>query len=47
MSLVAYVAKDGLVCHQWGMPGPGSGSALVGEQGRVRVLGALGMAFEM
>jgi hypothetical protein len=29
------------------MPGPGSGSALVGEQGRVRVLGALGIAFEM
>jgi hypothetical protein len=48
VSLVAYVAEDGLVDHQWeerplvlqrsysliqGMPGPGSGSSWVGEQG--------------
>jgi hypothetical protein len=49
MYLVAYVAEDGLVGHQWeekpwswedhvpqyrGMPGPGSGSGWVGEQGK-------------
>ena len=56
MSLVAYVAEDGLVSHQWeektlvlgrsyapvqaqyrGMPGSGSGSGWVGEQGGERV----------
>ena len=52
MYLVAYVAEDGLVVHQWeespwsyedhmpqyrGMPGPGSGSGWVGEQGEGRV----------
>ena len=30
-----------------GMPGPGSRSGCVGEQGRGRVQGALGIAFEM
>ena len=39
MSLVAYVAEDGLVGHQWepqyrGIPATGSGSGWVGEQGR-------------
>jgi hypothetical protein len=42
MALAAYVAEDGLVSHQWeerplvhyrGMPGPGSRSGWVGEQG--------------
>jgi hypothetical protein len=43
MSLAAYVAKDGLISHQWeeflgipqyrGMPGPGSRCWWVGEQG--------------
>jgi hypothetical protein len=52
VSLVVYVAEDGLVGHQWderplvlqrlyakyrGMPGPGSRSGLVGEQGGGRV----------
>jgi hypothetical protein len=51
MSLVAYVAEDGLVSHQWeerllgycedhmpqyrGIPGPGSGSGWIEEQGRM------------
>jgi hypothetical protein len=56
VSLVAYVAEDGLVGHQWeerplvlrrlyayymyrGMPGPGSGSKWVGEQGRGEIIG--------
>jgi hypothetical protein len=30
-----------------GMPGPRRGSGWVGEQGRERVVGTLGIAFEM
>ena len=62
VSLVVYVAEDGLVGHYgmkgpWScedqmpqyrrMPGPGSLSGWVGEQGGGTVQGALGITFEM
>ena len=57
VSLVAYVAEDVLVSHQWeerllglpqfrGMSGPGSRSEWVGEQGRGGIE-ALRIAFEV
>ena len=56
VSLVAYVAEDGRrgpwSCEDHmpqyrGMPGPGSRSGWVGEQGRGRVERSFGIEFEM
>jgi hypothetical protein len=59
MFLAAYVAEDELVGYHWedgfanficprqGTPEPRSESGWIGEQGRGRVYGTFGIAFEM